>query len=145
MSSTDELRQFNQALISEFRANGGQVSGWEDNPLLLLTTIGAKSGHPHTTPLSYMTDNDRIIVLAANQGALSHPHWYNNLVVHPDVTVELGEKRWTTRAVVAEGQERERLFNLRAAQAPWVAEYQSQTKRQIPVVILAHVPPGSSL
>ena len=134
MSSTDEPKQFNQALIAGFRANGGTVDGWP--PLLLLTTIGAKHGQPHTTPLLYSTDGDRIIVIAADSGAPKHPAWYHNLVADPEVTVELGCERWRMRAVVAEGKERERLFKQHAEQAPWLVEFQAKTTRQIPVVIL---------
>ncbi len=143
MTSTDELKQFEQSkqfdlsLIAEFRAHGGKVSGWEHNPLLLLTTIGARSGQPHTKPLSYTTDGDRIIVFAANSGALDLPDWYHNLVAHPEVTVELGRECWQTQAVVATGQKHERLLIRRAEEAPWFVELQRKAKRQVPVVILA--------
>jgi deazaflavin-dependent oxidoreductase (nitroreductase family) len=136
MDRNEELRRFNQSLIAEFRANGGKAKGWEDNPLLLLTTIGARSGQPHTIPLSYMTDGDHIVVFAAAAGAPSHPAWYRNLVAHPEVTVELGRERWQTRAVAASGQERARLFSQRVKEAPFVGEVQRTTGREIPVVIL---------
>jgi deazaflavin-dependent oxidoreductase (nitroreductase family) len=134
MTTTSELKQFNQALIAEFRANGGKVSGW--HALLLLTTIGAKRGQPHTTPLVYSIDGDRIIVIAAHLGAPTHPAWYHNLVVTPEVTVELGDERFRMRAIVAEGQERERLFNQHAEHVPAIVAYQGKTTRQIPVVVL---------
>jgi deazaflavin-dependent oxidoreductase (nitroreductase family) len=143
MGTSDELtpfeqsKQYDQALIAEFRAQSGKVSGWEDNPLLLLTTIGARSGQPHTKPLSYTTDGDRIIVFAGNSGAPDLPDWYYNLVAHPEVTVELGRECWQTRAVVATGQEHERLWNRRVEEAPWIVELQRKAKRQVPVVILA--------
>jgi len=134
MASTDELKQYNQALIAEFRANGGEVSG--SHPVLLLTTVGAKSGQPHTSPLGYSSDGERLIVIGAYSGAPIHPAWYHNLVANPDVTVELGRERLAMRAVVTEGAERERLFNQRAAEAPWVVKYQAMTTRQLPVVVL---------
>ena len=134
MPSTDEPKQFNHGLIAEFRANGGTVSGWP--PLLLLTTIGAKSGQPHTTPLLYSTDGDRIIVIAAHSGAPKHPAWYHNLVANPEVTVELGRERFRMRAVVAAGKERERLFNQHAEKAPWTVEFQAKTTRELPAVVL---------
>jgi deazaflavin-dependent oxidoreductase (nitroreductase family) len=147
VTNTDELKQFNQSLIAEFRANGGKIniSGWENVPVLLLTTQGVRSGKPHTTPLGYTTDADRFIIIAANQGALSHPHWYRNLVAHPDVTVELGHESWPARAVVARGPERDRLFNQHAAKFPSNWEFQSKTTRQMPVVILARVLASTSL
>jgi deazaflavin-dependent oxidoreductase (nitroreductase family) len=95
MSSTEEdeeLKHYNQALIEQFRANGGEAPDLP--PVLLLTTIGAKSGRPHTTPLGYSTDGDRIIVIAACLGAPKHPAWYYNLVAHPEVSVELGRERF---------------------------------------------------
>lgn len=137
MSQDEELKAFNKPLVAEYRANGGRVSGWEGNPLLLLTTIGARSGQPHVTPLSYCLDSERIFVLAANVGAAKHPAWYHNLLAHPEVTVELGGESWPARAVVVTSEaERERLFGLRVSTAPIVQEYQQQTTRQFPVVIL---------
>ncbi len=106
--SDDELKQFNVGLVAAFRANGGEVRGW--HPLLLLTTVGAKSGQPHTTPLAYRTDGERLLVFAADQGAPRHPAWYHNLAANPAVTVELGRERLPMRAVIATGEERERLF-----------------------------------
>jgi deazaflavin-dependent oxidoreductase (nitroreductase family) len=135
--SDDELKQFNRTLIEEFRAHEGQVSGWHS--LLLLTTIGARSGQPHTTPLVYSTDGDRIILIAAYVGAPRHPAWYHNLLAHPEVTVELSGERLRMRAVVAEGHERERLFNQHAEQFAVVVEYQGMTARRLPVVVLERV------
>jgi deazaflavin-dependent oxidoreductase (nitroreductase family) len=140
MSSTEEdeeLRHYNQTLIEQFRANGGEIPDLP--PVLLLTTIGAKSGQPHTTPLGYSTDGDRIVVIAAYLGAPKHPAWYHNLVAHPEVTVELGRERFRMRAIAAEGTERERLFNQHAEGAPWNVEYQAKTSRQLPVVVLERV------
>lgn len=136
-SADDEPKQFNQALITEFRANGGSVSGWP--PLLLLTTIGARSSQLHTTPLLYSTDGEHIVIIAADSGAPKHPAWYHNLVANPAVTVELGREHFRMRAVIAEGKERERLFNQHAEQAPWIVEFQAKTTRQIPVVVLERV------
>ena len=136
MSINPMSKEYIQALITEFRANSGQCRGWEDNSLLLLTTIGAKSGRRHTVPVSFTTDGDRVVVLAANGGEPNRPAWYHNLLAHPEVTVELGSEIWQTRAVVAEGQERERLFNKRAEEAPFVLEMQRKMTHQIPVVIL---------
>ena len=132
-----ELLERNQQLIDAFRADKNKVDGqFSGRALLLLTTIGAKSGRRHTVPLSYFTDGDRIFVLAAHSGAPNHPAWYHNLLAQPEVTVELGSEIWQTRAVVAERQERERLFNKRAEEAPYVLDMQRKITRQIPVVIL---------
>ncbi len=93
MSSARDFNQFNQDLIAAFRVNGGKGIGpFVNRPVLLLTTTGAKSGQPRTTPLVYTTDGDRIVVIASKGGAPSHPAWYHNLVAHPEVTVEVGRE-----------------------------------------------------
>jgi deazaflavin-dependent oxidoreductase (nitroreductase family) len=134
MPTSEELKQFNQTLITEFRANGGNVSGWDS--LLLLTTLGAKSSQPHTTPLGYSVDGDRLIIVAAAVGSPKHPAWYHNLVAHPNVMVELQGEQYRMHAVVAEGKERERLFNQHVKQSVATLEYQEMVSRQFPVVIL---------
>lgn len=128
---------FNQQIIAEFRANGGKVGGqFADGRLLLLTTTGAKSGQPRTSPLGYAADDDRIIVIASYNGAPSHPAWYHNLVAHPEATVEVGSERFQVRATVIEGEERERLWNRLAEQYSFLVEHQRKTTRQIPLVAL---------
>jgi deazaflavin-dependent oxidoreductase (nitroreductase family) len=137
MSDNNDFNAFNRALIAEYRANGGKVSGQFANaPLLLLTTTGAKSGQPRTTPLAYTTDGDRLVVIASKGGAPTNPDWYHNLVANPEATVELGADKFQVRVSVPQGQERERLYNQMAAQMPGFAEYQKNTTRQIPVVVL---------
>lgn len=125
---------YNQTVIETFRRNGGQVQG--PNRLLLLTTTGAKSGQPRTTPLAYSTDGDRLIVVASKGGAPTNPDWFHNLLANPIVTVELGSERFQARAtVVANEQERERRYAHHAELMPGFAEYQTKTSRKIPVVI----------
>lgn len=129
---------FNQAMIAEFRANGGKVGGhFVNTPLVLLNTIGAKSGQPRTNPLAYVTDGDRILVIASKAGAHSHPDWYYNLLAHPLVNVELGSEKFQARATaITEGPERDRLYTLMVARNPGFAEYQEKTNRTIPAVLL---------
>ncbi|HEY8290869.1 MAG TPA: nitroreductase family deazaflavin-dependent oxidoreductase [Thermomicrobiales bacterium] len=128
---------FNQQVIAEFRANSGKVGGpFASRSMLLLTTTGAKSGQPRTTPLVYTTDGDRIVIIASKGGAPTNPDWYHNLVAHPTATVELGAEKFHARATITEGQERQRLYDLQAAQIPGFAEYQKNTTRQIPVIVL---------
>ena len=128
---------YNQAVIEKFRANGGEVGG--PNRLLLLTTIGAKSGQPRITPVAYSTDGAHLVIIASKGGAPTNPDWYYNLLANPLVTVELGTEQFQARATVAEGQERERLYAQHAALMPGFAEYQRKTTRQIPVVLLDRI------
>jgi deazaflavin-dependent oxidoreductase (nitroreductase family) len=125
---------FNQTVIERFRQNGGNVSGW--GRLLLLTTTGAKSGLPRTTPLAYSTDGDRLVIVASKGGAPTNPDWYHNLLANPTATVELGTERFQVRAHVVAGHERERLYAHHAELMPGFAEYPRKTTRQIPVVLL---------
>ncbi|WP_436764098.1 nitroreductase/quinone reductase family protein [Streptosporangium sp. V21-05] len=131
--------EFNQQIIEEFRANGGKVGGpFEGARLLLLTTVGARSGARHTTPLGYLHDGgERVLVIASAGGAPNHPAWYHNLVANPVVTVEDGIFTYEARAVVLEGAERDRVFARAAEADPGWADYQARTTRVIPVVALA--------
>lgn len=137
MSEKIDFAALNPSVIAKFRANAGQMG---DNPfgasMLLLTTIGAKSGKLRVNPMMYHTDGDRLLVFAAHHGAPTHPDWYHNLVAHPEVTVEVGAESWAATAEVAVGQERDRLWADAVENYPFLAEHQAKTTRQIPVVIL---------
>ncbi|MBF6464392.1 nitroreductase family deazaflavin-dependent oxidoreductase [Nocardia beijingensis] len=102
--------EFNQAIIAEFRANEGRVGGmFERAPLLLLTTVGARTGRDHTVPVVYRRDGGRILVFRSNAGANTHPAWFHNVRANPEVTVEItaGERLETypANARVLEGAE----------------------------------------
>ncbi|MEU3837021.1 nitroreductase/quinone reductase family protein [Streptomyces microflavus] len=128
---------FQQSVIDEFRANAGKVGGpFAGSDLLLLTTTGARTGQPHTTPLGHVRDGDRLLVVGSNLGAPHHPDWYHNLLAHPTVQVELGDEEFQTVAVPAEGPRRDELFARVVAEAPGYAEYQAATDRELPVVVL---------
>ncbi|MEU6718497.1 nitroreductase family deazaflavin-dependent oxidoreductase [Nonomuraea sp. NPDC046802] len=128
---------FNQQVIDEFRANEGRVGGmFEGAPLVLLTTTGAKSGRSTTSPVMYLKDDDRYVVIASNAGADVHPAWYHNLRATPAATAEIGTETFTVRAEIAEGEERDRLFARMVAVAPGFADYEAKTSRRIPVVVL---------
>lgn len=140
MSNMPDMRDFNAALVAEFRANDGKLSGRMANShILLLSTTGAKSGQRRTTPLGYGKDGDSYVVVAANAGAPAHPDWYYNLLANPDVTVEVPGERFAAHASVAEGAERERLVANATTIVPWFAAQQEKTSRQIPFVILRRV------
>ncbi|MEU8781436.1 nitroreductase/quinone reductase family protein [Streptomyces sp. NPDC048637] len=135
---------FNRQIIEEFRANGGRVGGpFEGGRLLLLTTTGARSGAPHTTPLGYLPDGDgRVLVIASAGGAPKHPAWYHNLLAHPRVTVEAGVFTYEAQATVLEGADRDRAFARAAETDPGWSDYQEKTERILPVVVLEEIPAG---
>jgi len=75
-----EMQESNRALVEEFRATHGKLSGrFENSPILLLTTTGRRTGRRHTTPMMYTRDGDRLLVYASNAGAVKPPDWYLNL------------------------------------------------------------------
>ena len=128
---------YNRQLIEEFRADrdkgGGAMKG---RPLLLLTTTGAKSGQLRTKPMMFIPDGDRLLVIASNAGAPTHPDWYRNLEAHPEVTVEVGNETFKAIATVTEGLERQRLWSRVVELYPFFADHQAKTSRQIPVIVL---------
>ena len=137
MPSASERQAANAAIIAEFRANGGQVSGtYAAIPLLLLTSHGARSGQSRTIPVAYTTDGDRLLIMAANGGRPNDPDWYHNLLAHPDATVEVGTETFPVIAAAATEPERTRLATQMATALPLFASLQDRTTRPIPVIIL---------
>jgi deazaflavin-dependent oxidoreductase (nitroreductase family) len=136
MSSASE---WNKKIIEEFRANDGKVGGnFENTPLLLLHTTGAKSGLPHVNPAAYITDDERLVIVASKGGAPTNPDWYYNVVANPEVGIEVGTEQFQAKATVATEPERTRLFEKMATVNPNFAEYKHKTDRVIPVIILTH-------
>ncbi len=128
---------FNESVIREFRANGGVVGGeLADMPLLLLTTTGARSSRPRTTPLAYHRDGSCYVVIASNGGATRHPNWFRNLQNNPNVTVEVGVETLSATARLLEGAERDAVFAAVVAQAPAAGTFQEKAGRTIPVIEL---------
>ena len=130
----------NLGIIQEFRANAGKVGGpFAGRSLLLLHTIGAKSGQPRINPVACIRDGDRLVIIASKGGAPTNPDWYHNLLANPLVTVETGTEQFQARATVAAEPERTRLYNQMVAAMPGFAGYQQKTTRIIPVIILTRV------
>lgn len=125
---------YNTQVIQTFRANGGKVPG--PMSILLLTTTGAKSGQPRTSPVAYSKDGDRLVIVASKGGADTNPDWYINLVASPIVTVEVGSERFQARATVVDEAEGQRLYARHAELMPNFADYPKKTARRIPVIVL---------
>ena len=127
--------------VEAYRETGGAVGHiWkEGSTVLLLTTTGRRSGNPTTTPLIYARDGDNYVIVASQGGAPEHPGWYRNLVKTPEVEVQVEDDVFFARARTAEGEERERLWQLVNEVWPHYAEYAKRTERVIPVVVLEPV------
>jgi deazaflavin-dependent oxidoreductase (nitroreductase family) len=127
----------NSKIIEEFRANDGHVGGsFEGAPLLLLHTVGARTGQERVNPVMYRRVGDDYAVFATKAGAPTNPAWYHNVLAHPEVRAEIGARTLRFTAQVAEGEERERIWAAQKAEFPGFADYERKTTRQIPVVIL---------
>ena len=119
----DSIKSFNEAVIEEFRANGGKVAAFGDAPVVVLNTIGAKSGEIRSTPLVALVDDSGMYVFASKAGAPTNPAWYHNLVANPEITVEYGDESF--EALVEELPEDEGQAKLteQAALMPQFGEY----------------------
>ncbi|MFI9828485.1 nitroreductase/quinone reductase family protein [Streptomyces sp. NPDC051913] len=138
----DSGLSWNERVIQEFRANNGRVGGmFEGAPMVVLTTMGRKTGKPHVNPAIYYKDGDRYLVFASNAGRGKNPDWYHNLLDSPQVTMEIGTEEgavrpYATRAQVLEGEERDRYWELQCSLDPAFREYEEKAGRAIPVVAL---------
>lgn len=124
-----------------YRLSNGRVGGATGGmPILLLTTIGRKTGRARTWPLGYVPDSDRLVVVASALGQADHPAWYLNLRANPRVTVRRGAENRAMVAETAGGEERSRLWSRLTGEYPHLADHQRKTSREIPVVILRPAP-----
>lgn len=120
-----------------YRATGGAIGRrLVNNDMLLLTTRGRRTGRPHTVPLLYLLDGPHPVVVASWGGRPHHPEWYENLLRHPTVEVQLRRRRFTAEAEPLAEPERSVWFHRAVAAYPGYAEYQARTDRVIPMVRL---------
>ena len=126
--------------VERYLATGGDEGHmWGGVPTLLLTTLGRKSGEARLIPLIYGEDNGTYIVVGSKGGHALHPSWYENLVAHADVKVQVKADRFSARASTASGEERNRLWTLMTIIWEDYKEYQDRTVREIPVVVLTRI------
>ncbi len=131
---TETVKSFNTAIADEFRANGGKVGGqFEGADLLLLTTMGAKSGQQRVSPLAYFNIDGKLIIIGSYAGAPQDPAWVHNLRANPQAHIEVGTDAFDVTAHELPVAERDQLFDKVTAAAPGFAEHQSKTSRVIPL------------
>ena len=120
-----------------YRATGGKLLGrMGRSPILILNTVGRKSGKKRATPLLYAVDGEDFVIIASKGGAPSHPAWYLNLKANPDATVEVRDRKVRVRAEELDGEERERLWKKMAEMYLTYDGHQKRTKREIPLLVL---------
>ena len=137
MTQTFDFDEMNRVVIREFRDTGGKAGGVvEGMPLVLVHHVGVRSGVERIAPLVPLLEDGRIFIFASKGGSDENPHWYGNLVAHPQTTVELGTETFPATARVVTGAERDDVYARQCALEPQFAEHQRNTKRLIPVVEL---------
>jgi deazaflavin-dependent oxidoreductase (nitroreductase family) len=136
----EALKAFNESIVDEFRANDGKVGGpFEGNELLLLTTIGAKSGLPRLSPLSCKRIDGKLLIIAGNGGADTNPSWVYNLRANPSAQVELAAESYNVTARELTPAERDDIVAKITAEISAFAEFQAKTNRVIPIFELEPV------
>ncbi len=133
---SDQL--FGQQHVDRYRATDGEEGyRWKrDTTILLLDTVGRKSGEKRTQPLIYREVDGKPTIVASKGGAPKHPAWFLNLRDNPEVEVQIQGDRFRAKPRVAEGEERERLWKAMTEVWPDYDKYQAKTDRQLPVVVL---------
>lgn len=133
-------RLFTAAHARMIRVTRGGLGGrWFGAPVLLLETVGRRTGRARHTALVYLPDGDDLVVVAANAGAERAPAWWMNLRAAGEGVALVAGRRTPVRVTITEGARRERLWARFAAVSP-VAHYQRQTGRRLPVVALTPLP-----
>jgi deazaflavin-dependent oxidoreductase (nitroreductase family) len=128
-----------------YRATGGKLFGrMGKSPILLLNTVGRKTGRKRTSPLLYVMDGEDFVIIASKGGAAAHPAWYLNLRANPEATVEIGDHEVQVEAEVADPEEKARLWQKMVEMYPAYDDYQRKTGREIPLLILHPVEWGGA-
>ncbi len=125
-----------------YRLTGGRIGANFNAPVLLLTTVGRKTGRARTWPLGYLRDGENLVIVGSNGGKDVHPGWFWNLRANHEAVVQVGARTMRVRAEQAGPDEAARLWPRLVAQAPVWGTYRSKTSRQIPVVILRPITDG---
>ncbi|BCI83907.1 hypothetical protein MTY66_55320 [Mycolicibacterium sp. TY66] len=141
MSTSGDETDFHNDVIRQIRETG-VVDGWfAQFDMLILHTVGAKSGQPRQNPMAYQkSDGDEIYVFASNNGKDTSSAWYHNALAHPEqVAVEIGPDKYRVRVRELQGAERDRVYATQAGRFENFAEYQRKTTRTIPVLGLTRI------
>ena len=133
-----DFNEMNANVIAEFRANAGKVGGWfEGQDVILVHTVGAKTGAARVNPLVCLDKGDRLIIFASKGGMPDNPDWYYNLKANPQVTMEIGTETLTgVASEIMDDAERDRLYAEQVKRMPGFAEYEKSTTRRIPVIAI---------
>ena len=135
-----DWKTLNQEVVSEFRTSGGKVAQFGDLPVVILHTIGARSGKVREVPLIVIREGEEMLLFGTAAGASAHPDWYFNLRAHPRIEIEFGTERFTADVVELPEAEARQKIEFQAGSVPQFAAYvKSAAPRTIPVFSIARV------
>ena len=122
--------------VEAYEASGGtEATTLQGVPVVVVTSVGAKSGKLRKNPVMRVEHDGRYALVASKGGTPENPTWYHNLVAHPTVELQDGPDRREYTVRVAEGAERESWWERAVEVWPAYADYQKKTDRQIPVFV----------
>jgi deazaflavin-dependent oxidoreductase (nitroreductase family) len=130
------MKWMGRATTLVYRLSNGKLGGtFQSSPVALLTTTGRKSGEPRVSPLLYLREGGRVILVASQGGRDTNPVWYLNLKANPKVSVQIKGEVLQLQARDASAQERDEYWTKLTAMYPTLDDYQAWTDRVIPIVI----------
>lgn len=131
------MRLFLAIHVGLYRLTGGRIGArFMGGDVLILTTMGRRTGKRRSVPLMYLHDGDRYVIVASNGGSATHPSWFHNATAAGEASIEVGTQRLHVRARQADEAERAALWPRLVAIYRGYADYQAKTRREIPLVIL---------
>lgn len=129
---------FGDEHVRQYEATGGRTGhDWNGASVLILRTRGRRTGELRKSPLIYGRDGERFVIVASRGGSPEHPGWYQNLLAHPEVEIQVHDRIVPVSARTADADEKRRLWPIMTAQWPDYDKYQAGTTRDIPVVVLS--------
>lgn len=131
------LRAANSGHVALYRLSGGKLANRVANlPILLITTVGRRSGKPHTNPVVYLNEGQDYLVSASTGGMTWNPSWYFNLRSQPEAKIQVGDQTFKVKATIIDGEERTRLYEKFKAASSNFVKYEKSANRTIPVIRL---------
>ena len=131
------IKAFVRFHVFRYRASGGRFGNkLRGFNVLLLTTVGRKSGKQHTVPLGFIQDGNSYVIVGSFAAFGRNPAWYLNLQHNPKVQIQVLSEVLEVTAETAQGEQRQRLWEQFVTEVPGYADYQKRTTREIPVVTL---------
>lgn len=137
-----DFNNWNQGIITEFRANEGRVGGpFQGATMILVHHVGRTSGKEYVSPLVYLPGegtDDSMYIFASKGGAPANPDWYHNLIAAGEATVEVGTSTFPVTITEVAGDERDRIYAAQVKRMPGFGDYAKKTEgiRKIPVLRL---------